>query len=169
MKVVVPLLSLGLLTLPAGAASDNDCSGAPADAVLDLPAPVDQWLTLECTRYGHALIRRDNANWVNMRSNTFGGLFTAQRARHPGDKAQEGRHDHYFTALEAVKLDETTARPEERQLLGHSADIWRFVASTNLGSPIRFYFVRRTGENEMLAFVLCEPGCGGDFLIAFKR
>jgi hypothetical protein len=168
-----PLMFFCLATLPAIGHAANDergeCSDAPSDAVMILPKPVDQWLTLQCTKFGHILVRHESTNWLNLRSNSFGGLFPAQRPQQPGQKAQENPHGYYFISFESVRLDQATVRPEERELIAMDADVWRFLATTNVGLPMKFYFVRHKEDEQTMAFVNCGPRCGGDFLVAFKR
>jgi len=75
------LLSFSALTMMAGfhasatAASDaapavsdaapaHDCAGSPADAVMNLPAPLSRWAQIVCTPFGHMLASRKGWMWL---------------------------------------------------------------------------------------------------------
>jgi len=47
------------------AASENDCSGTPVEAVMTLPAPLNKWGKIICTPYGHVLSSHTGWAWIH--------------------------------------------------------------------------------------------------------
>jgi hypothetical protein len=50
------------------AASENDCSGAPSDAVMKLPAPLNKWGKIVCTPFGNVVASQAGWAWIHPRA-----------------------------------------------------------------------------------------------------
>lgn len=61
-QLTILLLSLTLSVI-AQAAPQGNCSGSPATAVLELPAPLSDWGSIVCTPYGHIISNHDGWIW----------------------------------------------------------------------------------------------------------
>ncbi len=175
MKMFVQLIGFVFFMSGAAAAAEPEpshsrCDGAPPNAVVDLPAPINQWLSISCSVYGHALVGTDTTNWWTERLQRS-GVFPAQ-CHMP---FQEEPNLYFFTTIEVTKLDRDTANEEERKGVDDRADTWRLLATTSMGNTIRLYFVWLRGNDSGLDVVFeFGPGCGirprsGRNYVVFRR
>lgn len=68
------LLILALVSSAiAKAAPQGNCEGSPAQAVLELPAPLSQWGSIVCTPYGHIISNHDG--WIWSRPGSYSPVF----------------------------------------------------------------------------------------------
>src|SRR5438067_13230594 len=92
------------VTFPAVALENHDCSSAPADAVMNLPAPLNKWGQITCTPLGHMLTSHEG--WIWIMPDASGTVLIAATEL---EKAKEGANsDSYYTKndVEKVKRDE---------------------------------------------------------------
>lgn len=88
------------------AAPAGDCSGTPADAVIELPAPLATWAQITCTPYGHVI--ESQTGWVWSKPGSYAPVFMpSQMVR---DNPEKVGNKSYFTkiALSKVAGDEFT-------------------------------------------------------------
>ena len=97
------LLALSMLVAPlfvSGAPSGN-CDGAPKEAIVELPSPIDDWGQILCTPYGHILSAKEGWLWTNP-----GGyspvMIPSQMVR--SEPKQLG-NESYFTEINLVVLE----------------------------------------------------------------
>ncbi|MEW5889575.1 MAG: hypothetical protein AB1768_11125 [Pseudomonadota bacterium] len=86
------LLALLAVFSPLSVLADDDCQGAPREAVLAVPAPADKLVRVACTKWGHMLAPAAGWLWTKP-----GGIspvfFPAQMVQSsPGDS---GHRDHF--------------------------------------------------------------------------
>ena len=138
---------------------DSDCTGAPADAALELPVPMKSWLSVRCLSVGHALGGTDSAVWVDVGTQERLGVFLAQCK----GSDEQSRHGHYFTRFQGIELEEGNATSEERRqnvFSDETTHIWKLSASTNKGATILFYFATaRADTTRMRVAVRYGPDC----------
>jgi hypothetical protein len=97
------VLFFALFSSGFGFAQENlliPCDGAPPDAVLKLPAPLDRWGQIYCTKYGYSLAAKERWIW------SFPGALApihlpAQMVR---SQPKEVGHAAYFKGVELVPL-----------------------------------------------------------------
>lgn len=143
-------IALGALTITASlgfvapgiAAEGHDCTGSPAEAVMDLPLPLSKWGHIACTPYGHMLTSRDGWIWVMPQ-----GLEPVLVPSQVADKRPELLgNTSYFTKIEVEKVkgdefndayksfhvgfDDKEVRP----------DAYRVDIATSGGASLRMYF-----------------------------
>ena len=91
-------------TMPAIALEGHDCASAPADAVMQLPAPLSKWGQIACTPLGHMLTSREGWIWI-MPDASGTVLIPAQEL----EKAKESTSaESYF-----IRIDVTQVKGEE--------------------------------------------------------
>ena len=96
--------ALLILTLAAPAiaraAPQGDCAGSPAQAVLELPAPLSQWGSIVCTPYGHIISNHDG--WIWSRAGGYSPVFIpSQMVRSNPEPLGNSSH---FTKIEFVEV-----------------------------------------------------------------
>lgn len=88
------------------------CDGAPPDAVLKLPAPLDRWGQIYCTKFGHSLAAKERWLW------SFPGAFApvhlpAQMVR---SQPKEVGHAAHFKGIEMAPLSGRDAEDAAEKL-----------------------------------------------------
>jgi len=83
------------------AASDDDCTGTPLDAVTTIPSPLRKWAHIDCTPFGHVLASRDGWMWAWL--DDSGTVFVPSQMVQK-DPARLG-NESYFTAIKVSELD----------------------------------------------------------------
>ena len=138
---------------------DSDCSGAPHDAALELPEPMQKWLSVRCLSIGHGLGATASAAWVHVGTQGRLGVLPAQCKGSVG----ENRHAHYFTRFHGIELEEgsaTSAERSEDMFSNEYTQIWKLSASTNQGATLLLYFaMERADRTRMRVAVKYGPGC----------
>jgi hypothetical protein len=127
---------------PAAAVEGHDCTGSPADAVMNLPLPLSKWGHIACTPYGHMLTSRDG--WVWVMPNALEPVLVPSQA--PDRQPELLGNASYFTRIDVAKVrgeefddvyktfhvgfDENEVKP----------DAYRADIATAAGKSIRMYF-----------------------------
>ena len=83
------------------AASDDDCTGTPLEAVTTIPSPLRKWAHIDCTPFGHVLASRDGWMWAWL--DDSGTVFVPSQMVQK-DPARLG-NESYFTAIKVSELD----------------------------------------------------------------
>lgn len=143
------LLFILLFALTSGQALAQEsvlvsCDGAPSDAVLQLPEPLNRWGQIYCTKYGHSLAAKERWIW------SFPGAFApvhlpAQMVR---DQPKELGHKAYFKQLEFVPLSGTAAEDAVQKINGTSMRPDSAVATT-----FRLTLTNQSGQSHTVLFV----------------
>ncbi len=143
LSVLTILSAFGTAPAPAAAdaASPHDCAGAPPDAVTTLPAPLNKWGEIVCTRYGQMLM--SHAGWMWLMPDLDNVLIPAQLT----DTQSESTGNRvYFTKIDLVKVkgsefDEAYGTFHEgfddREV---KPDGYRVDIATAEGKSLRMYF-----------------------------
>jgi hypothetical protein len=100
------LLTLFAFSTQAPAAEEPSCKGAPNDAVLTIPEPVDVWAKIVCTPSGHVVTFTSSYGWFSHKSKKLIS-FSAQPEK---IDANTGKHDFYFTKITVEKLSEAIGK-----------------------------------------------------------
>jgi len=163
---VFALLSSGL-----GFAQESvliPCEGASSDAVLKLPAPLDRWGQIYCTKFGHSLAAKERWIW------SFPGAFApvhlpAQMVR---SEPKEVGHAAYFKGIELVSLsgrDADDATEKLTKSLGAKPDsavanAFRLTLTNQIEQRHVVLFVQTVSEvkeGKGLWALWCEAECKG--------
>lgn len=120
------------------------CNGAPADAVLQPPSPLDQWGQIYCTKYGHSLAAKEHWIW------SFPGAFApvhlpAQMVR---DQPKELGHKAYFKQLEFVPLSGAAADDAVQKINGKS-----MRPDSPVANAFRLTLTNQSGQSHVVLFV----------------
>ncbi len=144
------------------------CDGAPPDAVLKLPAPLDRWGQIYCTKFGHSLAAKEHWVW------SFPGAFApvhlpAQMVR---SQPKEVGHAAYFKAVELVPLsgsDADDAAAKLTKALGAKPDsaianAYRLTLTNQAEQKHVVLFVQTVGEvkdGKSFWSLWCDAECNG--------
>jgi len=141
----------------------GECDGSPVDAVLSLPAAMDDWAQIICTPYGHIIAPEEGWFW------SYPGGFSpvmvpSQLVR---TQPEEVGNASYFRRVEFV-----LAKSEKVELVrsafnaGFDAnenpgDIYRLTVENQDGKPLILYFdVDESGKNTWGMW--CADECDSD-------
>jgi len=144
MKICQSIVIFALLVLSgwASASPVGDCAGTPADAVVELPPPLDKWGQIACTPYGHIITNRDG--WIWSYPAAYAPVFVpSQMVR---DDPKELGNKSYFSRIDMTKVDgaELDAAysvfqegfdKDERTPTGYRLDV-----TSNFGKSLKLYF-----------------------------
>lgn len=139
------LLSLALPSI-AQAAPQGDCSGSPADAVVELPAPLSDWGTVACTPFGHIISNRQG--WIWSYPGALAPVFVpSQMVR---SKPEPLGNKSYFTRItftEASLSDAATASALSALNSGLSpgpaSKAYKLSATGSLGRSLVLFFFQQ--------------------------
>lgn len=141
MKIILSTaLLLGCLT--AGRTWAQDCAGTPAEAVMTLPAPLNDWGQIHCTPYGHVIAARDGWIWSQM--GAYAPVFIpSQMVR---NNPTELGNQSYFSSLNLIAVSAQEAEPalaEFRRLFAPELpkQSYQFDAISVSGRALRLYFL----------------------------
>ena len=102
----------------------SGCEGAPADAVLELPAPAAYWMQIVCTESGHTLAPIPGDAWlIRQDSRTFS--IPAESGADGSGAAQ----DSYFVSIAASELTQTQKNDAQA--------LFQERAGAPIGQPIK--------------------------------
>ena len=147
---------------------ETSCDGASANAVLKLPAPLNQWGQIRCTVYGHTLTAKDNWVW------SYPGAFAPVHlpAQMVKDNPKKIGHKAYFKSVSFIRLEETDANAAAEKInttLSAKYDskiesAYRLTLTNNEGKSHVALFVRTESEfKDGRGFwgFWCKLGCDG--------
>lgn len=111
-----------------------DCAGAPADAVLELPAPAGYWMRVICTEDGHTLAPIEGDAWQIIQDDRRLTIAAADDPARAG-----GRHGSYFVSAEVKELgagDDAAVR-----------DLFAATADRSLLEPVQRTYALQLTDN----------------------
>ena len=132
------------------------CDSLPADAVRTVPAPLDRYVTLTCTRAGQALKPVGGAYWVFDIGSTW---LAATNPKGPSPT------DHYrqiaFTPLSKAELAAlrqamAAMNPDPAVL---QRDMLRFTLMTSWGKEKQLFLLPPMAKGENILGFECVNGC----------
>jgi hypothetical protein len=101
MKITTLVFILGFASNCAFAAPRGDCAGTPADAVVELPAPLNAWGQIVCTTYGHIISNKEG--WLWSYPGAYSPVFVPSQVV-PDSPAELGNKS-YFTSISMTKVE----------------------------------------------------------------
>ncbi|MGA3305054.1 MAG: hypothetical protein ABSC26_03490 [Stellaceae bacterium] len=144
MKRISPALALIFTILFIHAVRAADCGNPSPDAVIRLPAPLDQWGQLTCTPYGYVI--EAHQGWIWSRPGGYSPVWVpAQMVRQ--NPALLGSQS-YFTKIELVKIeaDELQIPYDAFQSIFRGDRpppiAYRLDVTSNSGKSLRLYFLQ---------------------------
>ncbi|MFZ3088579.1 MAG: hypothetical protein WA123_10995 [Methylotenera sp.] len=138
------ILFIGMLAANSGAiaAPVGDCTGTPADAVVELPAPLSSWGQIACTQYGHIIT--NNTGYIWSYPGAYAPVFVpSQMVR---NNPTELGNKSYFTSIKMTKVEGTEF--EEPYSAFHSG----FAKDKSLPSGYRLDATSVSGDSLKLYF-----------------
>lgn len=139
---VLFLAGISMFDHAAIAAPVGDCGGTPADAVVDLPSPLNDWGQVACTPYGHIISNKDG--WIWSYPGGYAPVFIpSQMVR---KEPKELGNKSYFTKIQMTKVDGEEFRevysvfhagldPKEAIPVGYRLDV-----TSVSGDALKLYF-----------------------------
>jgi hypothetical protein len=129
------------------------CEGAPAHAVLTLPAPASHWMRIVCTDTGHTVAPIAGDAWQIIHDQR---PFTIAAA--DSGSGTTGRHSSFFVSIRAEQLNKANAAVARA----------RFASKTDVPLPesaravYAVYFLSNTGRRDTIYIFLDkdEPAAG---------
>lgn len=164
MKLVLILFCFVLSTLIH--AQPVNCEGAPSDAKIELPSPIDKWAVIFCSPHGHVFAAIDGTLWMTDKNTPF--MFNAN----PQPSANSTLHSAYFykiirrsltgqSKLNANKVLAISTFVEDQTLQPWQVDL---RSSENIRYSVFFYL-----QEDQLKYVLgCKNGCITSVLLTPK-
>ena len=157
-------LLAAIIAVPAAAHQSTtvqppqDCDNAPADAILQLPAPVGYWIRIVCTATGHALAPASGDAWEVHQDARWSGIPA-------GFGAAGGPNELYFVKAavhEITGTDQSWAGQLFAQRAGFAVPdsarkIYALDLTDNRGKQGRVYIF--TGDDGPVAGVACLSTC----------
>jgi hypothetical protein len=157
-----------------------DCGNPPANAVVALPAPLNDWARLDCNEAGQMLAQGPDWLWRFPASFTTPVHIPAWTPDSTG-AALGGR---YFTRLDVAVLRGDEARRLEEQLASEVA-VYRDMATGEGKSPLREAYTLHATNDMAQSFdvhflyrsehdiwgLICVPDCASDhtFMLSSRR
>jgi len=162
-RASIPLLA-AIIGMPVAAhqsttlQQSQDCESAPADAILQLPAPVGYWIRIVCTATGHALAPASGDAWEVHQDARWAGIPA-------GFGAAGGRNELYFVKAAVHEVggsDEIWAEQLFAQRAGFALPdgarkTYALDLTDNRGSQGRVYIF--AGDEGPVAGVACLSTC----------
>lgn len=135
-----------------------DCGNAPADAILQLPAPAGYWMHIICTDTGHTLAPASGDAWQIHQDARWTGIPAAAGAA-------GGPNEWYFTAAAVRKANSEDADWAQRLFArragftvpGDVQETYTVDVTDNHGNMTRIYVFR--GEDGPIAGFACLRSC----------
>ncbi len=152
-----------------------DCSTSPKEAILVIPSPLDKYIKIGCTKFGHIIAAKENISWFVPGALTPVFL-PAQMVKSNPKLVGNGI---YFTELELTKLTNQTDRDEALnqhiQVSGMSVDkageIYQLLAKNNLTKDLwkaTFYY-DTSSDSKGISAIYCNYTCGSSLLLDMSR
>jgi len=135
-------IGMGIASQCSLAAPVGDCAGTPADAVVDLPPPLNAWGQIACTPYGHIISNKEG--WIWSYPGAYAPVFVpSQMVRK--NPAELGNRS-YFTNIKMTKVEgaefeeaysafHASFRKDEALPIGYRLD-----ATSVSGKNLKLYF-----------------------------
>lgn len=140
--LIAALIVACFLSTPPKAAGEADCSAAPPDAVMMLPAPLSKWGQISCTPFGHVISSHEGWVWAWPDGSGMVFLPSQMVSRDPLPIGNLS----YFKKIEMTKVsghEFDEAYDIFRQGLEQNAvkpDGYRVDLTSALGNSMRVYF-----------------------------
>ncbi|MCW5622182.1 MAG: hypothetical protein KIS79_13835 [Burkholderiales bacterium] len=149
-----------------------DCRRPPADAVTELPAPLNRWARLECQPSSQFLVQSADWSWRYPASFTTPVLIPAWTP----DPARAAVEAHYFVAAQLDRMTDQQAQALHERLAREVAvygamtgtpeqspvrEVYALRAQNNHGEHFDVYFMYRS-EQDVWGLV-CAPQCKSEF------
>lgn len=164
-KAVTATSLLLLLTTCAAAEADpsGDCEGTPENAVMTLPAAMDDWAQIVCTPYGHIIAAEDGWIW-SYPGDLYPVMVPSQMVR---SNPEEVGNASYFSRIEFVPAEKENIE-EVRAALTEGFDvtdspgsIYRLSVENQDGEPLQLYFdITEDGKDTW--GIWCADRCNTD-------
>ena len=112
LAATAPLAPAAIAHQAKTAAPAEGCEGAPAHAVLTLPAPASHWMRIVCTDTGHTVAPISGDAWQIVHDER---AFTMAAADNGGTA---GRHSSYFVSARVERLNKANAEAARARFAG---------------------------------------------------
>lgn len=125
------------------------CDGAPAEAILVLPAPAGYWMRIVCTDTGHTVAPIPGDAWQIVQDSRPLTISAA-----PSEGPRAGRHSSYFVAVAVERLSKASGAAAQARFSGK--------AGLALPEPIRatyaVYLTNNSAERDAIYVFLDKNG-----------
>lgn len=81
------------------------CEGSPPGAVLEIPEPLNQFASVQCTVFGHVMTGSSEYNWSVLAFDGGSASHFAPAQEYVDGKLTENAHDNFFTSITAEELE----------------------------------------------------------------
>jgi hypothetical protein len=125
-----------------------DCEGAPADAVLTLPAPAGHWMRIVCTDTGHTIAPISGDAWQIIDDARPFAITASDSSGTPG------RHSSYFVSARVERLNEANG-DAVRARFASKAD---FALPESVRAIYGVYFLSNTGKRDTIYVFVDRDG-----------
>jgi len=151
-----------------------NCEHPPGNALLALPAPIDQWAHIACSGKGQALVAAPGWQWRYPNSwfdrPIAPAWAPAASLEEPGAK--------YFIELTLSVLEGDAAAEQHARLAravpayaaaleAAPVKIYRLSAENNLGHEMDLWFPQKSSEDFWA--ILCVPECRPDYAFIIEK
>jgi hypothetical protein len=127
----------------------DGCEGAPAKAILVLPAAASHWMRIVCTETGHTVAPIPGDAWQIVHDNRPFMIAAA-----PDGTGTPGRHGSYFVGVRVERLNKTNG-DVVRARFASKAD---FALPESVHAIYAVYFVSNTGKRDTIYVFLDRDG-----------
>jgi hypothetical protein len=145
---VAALLALHLLTASAQDDFLIPCAGSPAESVLQLPPPLNDWGKVYCTKFGHTLAARDRWIW-SFPSALAPVHLPAQMVR---DQPKEVGNAAHFKKIELLALNGQDAQDVVAKINGKLGT----RSNPPVSSAYRLTLVNQEGDTHEVLFAITK-------------
>lgn len=142
----------------AAAGPVGDCAGTPAEAVVNLPSPLDKWGQIACTSYGHVITNKNG--WIWSQPGSYSPVFIpSQMVR---ENPQKLGSESYFTGIDMASVEGDEFDNAYRALIeGLDTDDtrpqgYRLDATSVSGKRLKLYFF---DYDESVWGIWCREEC----------
>jgi len=125
------------------------CDGAPAEAILMLPAPAGYWMRIVCTETGHTLAPIPGDAWQIVQDSRPLTISAA-----PEQSRMPGRHSSYFVGAAVERLSKASddvARARFSEKAG-------FELPQSIAATYAIYLTSNSAERDTIYVFLDESG-----------
>ncbi len=157
------ILILLSVILPTAAYGNDgfliNCEGTPKEAVTELPAPLNKWASLACTKYGHVIGPAEK--WLWTVPGGFSPIFVPSQMVKTNPK--KVGNSSYFTQIKLIKEKDNSLLGEllkgfDTSGANDTTDIYKLTVKNNQNLSQTLYFIDdRTDSNKW--GVWCRNEC----------